>query len=489
MEWLQKAGDLLDKLDRTAAETLEAVSNDAAADADELKILMEGNDGGNLNADEPEAQENEAVSSTALSPRSSLQLKVEKLSKALAKKSSQIELLVTSHKSLLKSSAEREKEWNDKLDQAQREVEKAVTEQNKHRQAEQQAQLQTNAMRESLKAKADEIESMQRYMDQLRRENEEYSRRVIELEKSLEEQEESKDFLQRKYEEAQKQVEEARAEHKNQLLMFQDREQSLSSETVQFTRELAAAERRRQESEAAAKEAEERLRASEENSRSVVASMQTLKKEVEEHKHESQVLRSALKAKERHCEELREEFDNQTKGIRKKLEEAELQVRQLERTSHVKPHVREVNDNELEAQLNKMCEEVLAKQALLESLMSEKTALRSRLESEAIRNKDLQDEIARLHASNAMKAGGLGRDIENGLTSALFEPIACSLEDLLRSRDLSSIVSSFDRLIKHFATAVARDTSVRTIASIYLLMLQVSALIVLIHAVLGKHSH
>ena len=75
MEWLQKAGDLLDKLDRTgifpssptrtiiqtcsamneivfyvrsdgfvAAETLEAVSNDTAADADELKILMVGSD-------------------------------------------------------------------------------------------------------------------------------------------------------------------------------------------------------------------------------------------------------------------------------------------------------------------------------------------------------------------------------------------------------------------------------------------------------------
>ncbi|EKX49998.1 hypothetical protein GUITHDRAFT_135674 [Guillardia theta CCMP2712] len=409
MEWLQKAGDLLDKLDRTAAETLEAVSNDAAADADELKILMVGTD--------------MAIPLPCMR-RLNTGGKVEKLSKALAKKSSQ-------------------------LDQAQREVEKAVTEQNKHRQAEQQAQLQTNAMRESLKAKADEIESMQRYMDQLRRENEEYSRRVIELEKSLEEQEESKDFLQRKYEEAQKQVEEARAEHKNQLLMFQDREQSLSSETVQvpchpcdhnplmaaffqFTRELAAAERRRQESEAAAKEAEERLcltdptlpsshtcpEGFEHRRRTLDRSWRACKrsswcclaiggspdpsmsrKEVEEHKHESQVLRSALKAKERHCEELREEFDNQTKGIRKKLEEAELQVRQLERTSHVKPHVREVNDNELEAQLNKMCEEVLAKQvldlgglegegvndvskALLESLMSEKTALRSRLESE-----------------------------------------------------------------------------------------------------------
>jgi hypothetical protein len=91
----------------------------------------------------------------------------------------------------------------------------------------------------------------------------------------------------------------------------------------------------------------------------------------------------------------RSKLEAEARDSRKRAEQVEIQLRQLEKelAASTRAAVRassHSNTAELEEQLNKMCQDVLAKQALLEQVMSEKTALRSRLESEALRNADLQ---------------------------------------------------------------------------------------------------
>ena len=60
--------------------------------------------------------------------------------------------------------------------------------------------------------------------------------------------------------------------------------------------------------------------------------------------------------------------------------------------------------------------------ALARQVMSEKTALRSRLESESIRNADLQNQVARLHAARALVTHSAS-DLELG-SGLLSEPVS-----------------------------------------------------------------
>ena len=59
--------------------------------------------------------------------------------------------------------------------------------------------------------------------------------------------------------------------------------------------------------------------------------------------------------------------------------------------------------------------------SLARQVMSEKTALRSRLESESIRNADLQNQVARLHAARALVTHPAS-DLELG-SGLLSEPV------------------------------------------------------------------
>jgi len=106
-------------------------------------------------------------------------------------------------------------------------------------------------------------------------------------------------------------------------------------------------------------------------------------------------LQQALDARDSDQESERSRLEAESRESRKRVEEVEMQLRQMEKqlSEATRAAARAASHSstmELEEQLGRMCQDVLAKQALLEQIMSEKTALRSRLESEAIRNTDLQ---------------------------------------------------------------------------------------------------
>jgi hypothetical protein len=80
--------------------------------------------------------------------------------------------------------------------------------------------------------------------------------------------------------------------------------------------------------------------------------------------------------------------------------------------------------------------------------------------------------VARLQAAKALVRSD-HRELELG-QGGLSEPVAESIQQALKARDLGSAFRALDAILQHSACAVAQDTAVRTVAGCYLLVLQVS---------------
>eukprot|EP00288_Rhodomonas_lens_P016962 CAMPEP_0177712204 /NCGR_PEP_ID=MMETSP0484_2-20121128/12274_1 /TAXON_ID=354590 /ORGANISM="Rhodomonas lens, Strain RHODO" /LENGTH=263 /DNA_ID=CAMNT_0019223997 /DNA_START=117 /DNA_END=905 /DNA_ORIENTATION=+ len=262
MEWLSKAGDLLDKLDKQAAEKLEHVGLEAVTPPDEedlINILHENQeDVVGLDAAEEEDGEKNADADK------SLKRELQRLEGLVRKKTDQIEQLVASHRATMKANENSEKKRAAEIEKAQGEVTKAVAAKRAAEKAKEQADQQVEAVRGALKGQSEELEALRAEAGNHRSEKEVLSEEILRLEGEVVRQQELHATLQQRYEAAMAKATQGDAEHRSEFLNFQEREESLSSETVHFTRELAAAERRRQEAETSARELQAKLRAAEE---------------------------------------------------------------------------------------------------------------------------------------------------------------------------------------------------------------------------------
>ena len=100
--------------------------------------------------------------------------------------------------------------------------------------------------------------------------------------------------------------------------------------------------------------------------------------------------------------------------------------------------------------------------ALARQVMSEKTALRSRLESESIRNADLQNQVARLHAARALVTHPAS-DLELG-SGLLSEPVIthkCTARDR-RGAERDTHAQACTRARAHARTLAQVADTIRT---------------------------
>lgn len=247
---MSKAGDLLDKLDKQAAEKLEHVGLEAVTPPDEedlINILHENQeDVVGLDAAEEEDGEKNADADK------SLKRELQRLEGLVRKKTDQIEQLVASHRATMKANENSEKKRAAEIEKAQGEVTKAVAAKRAAEKAKEQADQQVEAVRGALKGQSEELEALRAEAGNHRSEKEVLSEEILRLEGEVVRQQELHATLQQRYEAAMAKATQGDAEHRSEFLNFQEREESLSSETVHFTRELAAAERRRQEAETSA---------------------------------------------------------------------------------------------------------------------------------------------------------------------------------------------------------------------------------------------
>ena len=320
---------------------------------------------------------------------------VERLQRALQKKSAHVEQLVASQRALLKSKSMREDELNEQTTQLRQEIDQVAVQRKLLEQGRKRAEQQAENMKQTLKSKSEDLAAAHKQLTAVEQERDAANERIRSMEVSQRQHEELMSDLQDKYNNALQQVAATRMEHKSEVNSLQDREESLSSATVQFTSELARSERRRMESESAARKAEEQQRAAEEEVCRLQLRLEEQESACEEQQGVILRLQDALDARGAAEESERQKLEAEVRESSKRLAEVEMQLRQTEKqlaesqraASRAAMHSRTA---ELEEQLNKMCEDVLAKQALLEQVMSERMALRSRLESEIIRNTDLQ---------------------------------------------------------------------------------------------------
>ncbi|KAJ1494048.1 hypothetical protein T484DRAFT_2606749 [Baffinella frigidus] len=387
MEWLQKAGDLLDKLDKTAAEKLNANDEDAE-DEEALLRLLESSDAADILNESPgegeskgegEEGKKEAKDGKALSPRSSLRADISRLETSLRKKSSQVEQLVTSHKSLMNATAERERKANAETAKLRTQVDEAQKGQRAAEAKRTEAEKQLEAMRKHLESQSGEGEQLRAEAATARSEASSAQAQSAGLKLELEEEQQAHAELLARHATMMEQLTSARAEHRTELGSLQDREESLSSEKLYFTRELAAVERKRQESETSAREAESLLRQAEERTKEAEGALQTAEEETSNLGRKIGLLEEAAnlgrkigllemaggKLEER-IQGVRDEAEAETKVVRRELEAAQMTVRQLQREQ--RQALSRGGEQELQMQLSKMCEEVLAKQALLEQV-------------------------------------------------------------------------------------------------------------------------
>jgi len=275
-------------------------------------------------------------------------------------------------------------------------------------------------------------------------------------------------------------------EHKSNVMHWQDREETLSSETVQFTRELAAAERKRQDSEAQVRQLTAQLREAEEGLADAKGLLEDKVSECRRKDAEMVSLGKKVKENQAEVDSVKEACEAELRETKKKLEEAQLELRQQQKLQASVPTSAgrgSGSDPELEAQLSKLCEEVLAKQVAFEQVTFERAALRSRLETATARISELQEQVTHFQTLRApTNFGSLEAGVSQGGGS-----IGDAMAALFRSKDIPSAFYNLDELLRVSAQAVASDSAVRSIAGIYLLLLQFSAMTVLVHAILGKH--
>ena len=320
---------------------------------------------------------------------------VARLKKALQKKASQVEQLVASQRALLKSKSQREEELSEQATKLRQEVDQVAVQRKLVDQGRKHAEQQVEAMKQSVKSKSEELGKARQQIQMLQEERDSALQRVAAMEDTQRQHEELMSDMQTKYDAALGQLSVARMEQKQELHDLQDREDSLSSATVQYTAELARAERRRIQSESAARKAEALQREAEEQACELQRALGEQERLLAERDGVVAQLQQALDAGVAAEDSERSKLEAEARESSKRAEQAEIQLRQVEKelAASTRAAVRassHSNTAELEEQLNKMCQDVLAKQALLQQVMSEQTALRSRLESEALRNADLQ---------------------------------------------------------------------------------------------------
>ncbi|MGB1592087.1 MAG: hypothetical protein ACPIOQ_04980, partial [Promethearchaeia archaeon] len=154
MDWLAKAGDLLDKVDQLAAERL--LADDGVDEDQVLALLDEAEKDATLGAvGAPDASAADA--SAARSPRAELQVEVERLKRSLQTKTAHVEQLVASQRALLKSKSAREGDLNDQTARLREQIDQVGVQRKLLEQGRKHAEQQAEAAKMSLKNHSEEL--------------------------------------------------------------------------------------------------------------------------------------------------------------------------------------------------------------------------------------------------------------------------------------------------------------------------------------------
>ena len=328
MDWLSKAGDLLDKVDQLAAERL--LADDGVDEDQVLALLDEAEKDATLGAvGAPDASAADA--SAGRSPRAELQVEVERLKRSLQTKTAHVEQLVASQRALLKSKSAREGDLNDQTARLREQIDQVGVQRKLLEQGRKHAEQQAEAAKMSLKNHSEELAAARKQLQSVQEERDAAHGRIAELQATQQEHEQVMNSLQERHSLAMQQLEHNMTAHKSEVHDLQDREESLSSATVQFTSELARAERRRLDSDAAARQAEALHHEAEEHARRLEGTLEEERQASAKHAREVARLQLAVDAREAVVETARAELEAATHDSRKRIEELELLLRQRER--------------------------------------------------------------------------------------------------------------------------------------------------------------
>lgn len=260
---------------------------------------------------------------------------VAKLKRLLQKKTLHVEQLVASQRALLKTKCAREEELICQVTKLQQQIDQLGVQRKLGDQGRKHAEQQSESMKQAIKSKAEELSAAIKQLATVTEERDSAHQRVEAMKQAQKQHEGLMSDLQGKYNNALQQVSASRMEHKSELHTLQDREETLSSATVQFTAELARAERRRQDSEDAARKAEEQQRAAEEQVRQLQRTLEDTQRACEDKDRSVARLQQALDAHDSEQDSARSKLEAEARDSRKKMEQAEMQVCRLQEFLHL----------------------------------------------------------------------------------------------------------------------------------------------------------
>uniref|UniRef100_A0A7S0QRI1 Uncharacterized protein n=1 Tax=Cryptomonas curvata TaxID=233186 RepID=A0A7S0QRI1_9CRYP len=237
MEWLQKAGDLLEKLDKTAAETLAGAENEngeSDIDQDAIESATESEQSATTVAYDPPASIPNGNGTTPkhqdsrlLGEIKSLKDEVKTLQGQLRKKQTQVDEQISSYKELMRTSHERHLRAEADLKRMEKEVIEKEEARRRSEEREREAIHEQELLRKKLQSQQELQADQLQQLSLLEQTREELARLQI-----------AHAHLNQLYEAAEKEVNLARDLHRSNQEHFQDREESLSTETLQFMRQL-----------------------------------------------------------------------------------------------------------------------------------------------------------------------------------------------------------------------------------------------------------
>jgi chromosome segregation ATPase len=128
----------------------------------------------------------------------------------LDKKAAQVEKLVASHRALLKSRAAREDELNEQVTNMRQELDQAAVQRKLIEQGRKHLEQQAEILKQSIKSKSEELNTLLRQMDAVTHERNSAHDRITVMEQMQHQHEELMSNLQTKYNQAMEQVPAAR---------------------------------------------------------------------------------------------------------------------------------------------------------------------------------------------------------------------------------------------------------------------------------------
>eukprot|EP00292_Cryptomonas_paramecium_P010376 CAMPEP_0113690912 /NCGR_PEP_ID=MMETSP0038_2-20120614/18091_1 /TAXON_ID=2898 /ORGANISM="Cryptomonas paramecium" /LENGTH=260 /DNA_ID=CAMNT_0000612363 /DNA_START=65 /DNA_END=844 /DNA_ORIENTATION=- /assembly_acc=CAM_ASM_000170 len=235
MDWLQKAGDLLDKLDRTAAEKLAGSEHDGEIDEALDETEDTETDTAVGTSDLPLSGLQGDLNNGALKALKSEQIRYQREIKGLKEEIKQLNAKLTHKEKLVADTNQLYKDLMRKSseDLKRLEAEIALKEESRrrHEEREREAVAEQENLRRQLKSQAALLEEHSSKAPELAATKQELAR--LQLEHA---------HITQVYEALEKEVQSARDLHRTDQLHFQDREESLSGETLQLMRQLAHAQ-------------------------------------------------------------------------------------------------------------------------------------------------------------------------------------------------------------------------------------------------------